>query len=169
MGPIKAELLVQSGARWLGVALDLVGSMVVFSSVLSCLITFEDAEETIGLALNYSLQVPIYLAWVIKFMTDLESCFNSVERIVEYTELDHENLDPCTDTDDITDVEEIKFDNVALSHGDSARPVVHGLNFKITSGLKLAIVGRSGSGKSTIVESLLGMIITLFCDFFKKL
>ena len=166
MGPIKAELLVQSGARWLGVALDLVGSMVVFSSVLSCLITFEDAEETIGLALNYSLQVPIYLAWVIKFMTDLESCFNSVERVVEYTELDHENLDQEEDLaeDDIKDVEEIQFDNVALSHGDSARPVVHGLNFKITSGSKLAIVGRSGSGKSTIVESLMGI---LFCEFYK--
>ena len=64
------------------------------------------------------------------------------------------------DADEIADVEEIQFDNVALSHGDSARPVVHGLNFKITFGLKLAIVGRSGSGKSTIVESLLGI---LFC------
>ena len=53
-------------------ALDLVGSVIVFSSVLSCLIAFDNAGETLGLALNYSLQVPIYLAWVIKFMTDLE-------------------------------------------------------------------------------------------------
>ena len=145
---IKAELLVQSGARWLGVALDLVGSVIVFSSVLSCLIAFDNAGETLGLALNYSLQVPIYLAWVIKFMTDLESCFNSVERVIEYSELDKENIvedDDANDNENITDIEiedlYLKFDNVGLSHGDSFRPVVHGLNFEIPKGQKLAIVG----------------------------
>ena len=146
---IKAELLVQSGARWLGVALDLVGSVIVFSSVLSCLIAFDNAGETLGLALNYSLQVPIYLAWVIKFMTDLESCFNSVERVIEYSELDKENIvnedDDANDNENITDIGiedlDLKFDNVGLSHGDSFRPVVHGLNFEIPKGQKLAIVG----------------------------
>ena len=147
-----AELLVQSGARWLGVALDSVGSIIVFSSVLSCLLAFENAQDTLGLALNYSLQVPIYLAWVIKFMTDLESCFNSVERITEYSDLEKENVDEGLEHD-IEDVE-VVFDYVGLSHGDSHSQVVYGLNFKIPSMQKLAIVGRSGSGKSTIIDSL---------------
>ena len=149
-----ALLLSQSGARWLGVTLDMAGSFIVFASVISCLINQE--VESIGLALNYSLLVPIYLAWVIKFLTDLESCLNAVERVIEYTDLEHEDIEENTETEDFKDCE-IEFINVSLSHGDDVRPVVHHINLKVPQGQRLAIVGRSGSGKSTIVGCLSGM------------
>ena len=149
-----ALLLTQSGSRWLGVTLDMAGSFIVFASVISCLINQE--VQSIGLALNYSLLVPIYLAWVIKFLTDLESCLNAVERVIEYTDLEHEDVEE--DTEEVAfDSCEIEFCNVSLSHGDDIRPVVHHINLRVPQGQRLAIVGRSGSGKSTIVGCLSGM------------
>ncbi|MEW2527260.1 ABC transporter ATP-binding protein [Streptomyces sp. NPDC047071] len=44
----------------------------------------------------------------------------------------------------------VEFDDVAFSYDDEGRPVLDGLSFEIRSGETLAVVGSSGSGKSTV-------------------
>ena len=39
----------------------------------------------------FSLLIPIYLAWVVKFIADIENYMNAVERVLEYTDLDKES------------------------------------------------------------------------------
>ena len=48
----------------------------------------------------------------------------------------------------------VKFDNVVFSYGGKRR-VVDGLNLDIRPGEKIGLVGRSGAGKSTVVNLLL--------------
>ncbi|WP_343586798.1 ABC transporter ATP-binding protein, partial [Herbaspirillum sp.] len=51
---------------------------------------------------------------------------------------------------------ELRFENVSFSYGGAApRPVVDRLNLVIRPGEKIGLVGRSGAGKSTIVNLLL--------------
>ncbi len=50
---------------------------------------------------------------------------------------------------------EIEFDHVTFAYGDAAQAVVHDLNLRIRAGEKIGLVGRSGAGKSTIVNLLL--------------
>lgn len=49
----------------------------------------------------------------------------------------------------------IQFSNVYFSYGDDKTPVLQGLNIKIKAGEKLAIIGRIGSGKSSLARLLL--------------
>jgi ATP-binding cassette subfamily B multidrug efflux pump len=49
---------------------------------------------------------------------------------------------------------EVRFDHVVFAYG-SARKVVDGLTFTIKPGEKIGLVGRSGAGKSTVVNLLL--------------
>ncbi|SCK13528.1 ABC transporter ATP-binding protein [Vogesella sp. LIG4] len=49
---------------------------------------------------------------------------------------------------------EVRFDNVSFAYGGE-RPVVDHLNLTIRPGEKIGLVGRSGAGKSTIVNLLL--------------
>ena len=49
---------------------------------------------------------------------------------------------------------EVKFDNVHFAYGGT-RKVVDGLSFTIRPGEKIGLVGRSGAGKSTVVNLLL--------------
>ncbi|MGB6310401.1 MAG: ABC transporter ATP-binding protein [Steroidobacteraceae bacterium] len=53
---------------------------------------------------------------------------------------------------------DIRFENVSFAYGaaaNSARPVIGELNLHIRPGEKIGLVGRSGAGKSTIVNLLL--------------
>lgn len=44
----------------------------------------------------------------------------------------------------------VEFDDVSFGYDDSSGPVLDGLSFEIRSGETLAVVGSSGSGKSTV-------------------
>ncbi|KAM0682737.1 hypothetical protein MDAP_001970 [Mitosporidium daphniae] len=53
----------------------------------------------------------------------------------------------------------VEFSNVTLSYlPDGGRPVLCDINFEVRPGERLAIIGRTGSGKSTLVQALFGLI-----------
>jgi ABC-type multidrug transport system fused ATPase/permease subunit len=51
----------------------------------------------------------------------------------------------------------IIFENVSFAYSEDTHDVLDGATFEILSGAKVAIVGGSGSGKSTILKLLLGL------------
>ena len=50
----------------------------------------------------------------------------------------------------------IRFENVTL--GYEGMPVIEGLDFSIEKGQYLCVLGQNGSGKSTMMKSLLGFL-----------
>lgn len=53
---------------------------------------------------------------------------------------------------------EIQFDRVSFRHGPTSPWLFENLSFRIAPGEKVALVGRSGQGKSTIMKLLLGVV-----------
>ncbi|MEQ9455441.1 MAG: ABC transporter ATP-binding protein [Phycisphaeraceae bacterium] len=45
----------------------------------------------------------------------------------------------------------VRFEDVTFAY-DADRPVLHGINFEVTPGQMIALVGETGSGKSTVVK-----------------
>ncbi len=52
----------------------------------------------------------------------------------------------------------IRFEQVAVSYDDGARPALHDLSFAIEPGEHVALVGASGGGKTTVANLLLGFV-----------
>ncbi|MEM9576896.1 MAG: peptidase domain-containing ABC transporter [Pseudomonadota bacterium] len=52
---------------------------------------------------------------------------------------------------------EIEFDNVTFRYPRSPQPSLDGLSFKVEAGKMIGLVGRSGSGKTTVTKLLQGM------------
>ena len=141
----------------------MIGALIVFTSVTIAVLMTEHSTDpmapaSLGLLISYSLLVPIYLAWVVKFVADIENYMNAVERVLEYTDLEHEEDPrryPIADSTFIKGA--LAFENVSLGYQLDHRVVVSGLNLTIWAGQKVVVCGRSGSGKSTLVMGLMRM------------
>ena len=59
--------------------------------------------------------------------------------------------------DEMTFNRRIRFENVSFSYAGSESPVLSEVNLEITKGSNVGIVGVTGSGKSTLVDLLLGL------------
>ena len=80
-------------------------------------------------------------------MAGLERMFDLVETNVEVTE-------PQTAKQiEIPTIETVTFDNVTFGY-DPTSPVIHNISFKLEKNKRLAIVGPTGAGKSTIINLL---------------
>lgn len=83
---------------------------------------------------------------------DLYRYLADAEEMTEVLSQEHEVKD-IPNAKEISIVRgKIEFKKVCFSYGSSDTEVVHGLSFKIKSGEKVALVGPSGGGKSTITK-----------------
>jgi ABC-type multidrug transport system fused ATPase/permease subunit len=53
---------------------------------------------------------------------------------------------------------EIRFENVTFAYAGARRPALHDVDFALPSGARVALVGRSGTGKSTLADLLMGLL-----------
>jgi ATP-binding cassette subfamily C (CFTR/MRP) protein 4 len=83
----------------------------------------------------------------------------AVERVLEYTVLPSEPLETGSKKpdQDWPRTGEIVFENVSYSYDKDLPAVLKDLSFRINSGEKIGIVGRTGAGKSSIVQTLFRM------------
>lgn len=89
---------------------------------------------------------------------NLSSSFASIERLREYIEKSNrENIgDLKISAFELNEpIKEIKFENVSLSYRDSKKTTLKDISISLPLGKKIAFVGRSGSGKSSLIKLLL--------------
>ncbi len=89
---------------------------------------------------------------LISFMEQFQNGVSGFRRFVEIMEEQPETDAP--DARELTDVRgEIEFKNVTYSY-DPTKEVLHDINLKLEKGRKLALVGPSGGGKTTLCHLL---------------
>lgn len=76
---------------------DYLGGLLVFAAIIASLISIQMNPQKItpsliGLAINYTLLVPMYLNWVVKFLSDMEMYMSAVERVQQYSSLNKEDF-----------------------------------------------------------------------------
>ncbi len=90
------------------------------------------------------------LGWVTSLVQRASA---SQERINEFLNTEPEIKDGPIGGVDLDGT--VKFENVSFTYADSGIEALKNINLKITKGEKLAIVGRTGSGKTTLADLLL--------------
>ncbi|XP_014489002.1 PREDICTED: ATP-binding cassette sub-family C member Sur [Dinoponera quadriceps] len=161
----NAFLILHTSDRWLGIALDYLGAVIVVTAIFAALHSAElypsrVTPALVGLAINYTLVVPIYLNWVVKFTANIEMYMGSVARISAYRNTQPENYheNGLGVPDNWPNKGNIFFDNVSLNYDVDRDPVIANLTLRIPAGQKLGICGRTGSGKSSTVAALFQLI-----------
>ncbi|KAK3021801.1 hypothetical protein RJ639_047156, partial [Escallonia herrerae] len=115
-------------------------------------------ELTTSLLLSLRLQAAPIVSLLGSFLTsftETEKEMVSVERVLQYMDIPQEELQQCQ----LLDPEwpfrgQIEFQNVTLKYVPSSSPALHDLTFTIAGGTQIGIVGRTGAGKSSILNAI---------------
>ncbi|CAH8453684.1 unnamed protein product [Heterobilharzia americana] len=150
--------------RWLALRFDLLCVLfttgVMVTSLLVCIFTNLSASK-IGLMITYGLGFLGLFQWFVRQSSEVQNQMVSVERIVEYTDLPPEVniVSPKTLLNDKWPTSgRIDFQNVSISYDKGCSWAIRNLNLIIEPGLKVGIVGRTGSGKSTLFSAILRLV-----------
>ena len=87
------------------------------------------------------------VGWVTSIVQQAEA---SQKRINEFLKIESEIKNPTSETTDI--VGDIEFKNVSFTYDDTNIQALKDVSFSIKHGETLAIIGKTGSGKSTILD-----------------
>ncbi|KAG7095244.1 hypothetical protein E1B28_006018 [Marasmius oreades] len=148
--------------RWLGVRLDLLGNVLVFGIVLFAS-GFRKAVDPakIGVVLSYTMSITQIFSTMVTQFAQQEQSMNAVERVLVYTELPAEGGETNPSEQPPSswpDKGEIKFSSVDLSYREDLPLVLKNVSFSIRAGEKIGVVGRTGAGKSSLLQALLRLV-----------
>jgi len=156
-------LLFKCGAEcWFGVSMDMVAFLfMVFLIVFAVIFEHTFNPQSIGLLLTYSLQMQFAFYLFLDRVGSFSNTMINMERCISFTKIDSENYEEKIEN--INDLEtidswpskgEIEFKNYSVRYRPDTDMVLKNISFSVEGGQKIGIVGRTGSGKSTICLSL---------------
>lgn len=159
----EAYLVTVSNQRWIGISLDLTGTGLVFIVVMLALTRqFNISAASTGLITTYVLELGNEISDALVSFSEVENEMNSVERVCHYAnELDQEAAYKVVGLGHAPEWPQngvVEFKNVSLRYREGLPLVLKSLNFKVGSNEKIGIVGRTGCGKSTIVNALFRIV-----------
>jgi len=94
---------------------------------------------------------------IIQYNNEFIKCKEPYKRITELLDSDKKNKGYYIPLDN-TLKGKIEFSDVSFKYEKAECNLINNFNFKINPGEKIAIIGESGSGKSTIVKCLMGIL-----------
>ncbi|XP_078398933.1 ATP-binding cassette sub-family C member 10 isoform X1 [Cetorhinus maximus] len=149
--------------QWLDIRLQMIGVTVVTSIAVIAVIEHglkRGNPGLVGLAMSYALSITNLLSGVVASFTQTEMQMVSVERLDEYT-----TEIPIEPQEGIIEIPSswpqhgmIDIKDAVLAYREGLPNVLDGINLKINAGEKVGIVGRTGSGKSTLFLALFRMV-----------
>ena len=114
-------------------------------------------ELTIGVLvafIEYQFEYFVPLVDLTTVYDQYQSAMAGLERMFDLVETNVEIAEPeIGEQIEIPTIETVTFDNVTFGY-DPTSPVIHNISFKLEKNKRLAIVGPTGAGKSTIINLL---------------
>eukprot|EP00980_Cylindrotheca_fusiformis_P015479 scaffold4361_cov123-Cylindrotheca_fusiformis.AAC.1 len=123
---------------------------------------FEIDPSILGLAISMLLQLAGVFQWCIRQSAEVVNLMVSVERVLAFRNIapeasleveGDERLDPSWPNHG-----DIKVNDLDVRYRPALPPALDGATFTIPAGSRVGIVGRTGSGKSTVVQTLFRLL-----------
>ena len=150
--------------RWFGVRIDILTVLLIMFSLFSASISrcvFESGE-LINFTIPLLLTLPSMLQYVVRMSGDIDILMVSTDRILKYCNLPQErNYHTSTVYNQYGPIAtpnassgEIEFKNVYYNYSKELPYSLVDVSLKVPPGEKIGIIGRTGAGKSSLLNSL---------------
>ncbi|XP_063068367.1 multidrug resistance-associated protein 4 isoform X2 [Engraulis encrasicolus] len=153
----EAWFLFLTTSRWFAVRLDGMCSIFVAITAFASLLLHNSLEAgSVGLALSYAVTLMGMFQWGVRQSAEVENLMTSVERVVEYTELENEAPWETEKRPPPSwpNKGQITFDRVNFSYYPDGPIVLKNMSATFKPKEKVGIVGRTGAGKSSLISAL---------------
>ncbi|KAK0616876.1 ABC transporter [Immersiella caudata] len=159
---VRPDYLLMCIQRWLDVVLDLmVPGLAISTLVIAITLKGSTTGGQIGIALNVMLQLNGYLFRLVDSWTRLETSLGAISRLRAFQKdvkpeekLGATVLDPPPSWPAQGAVE---LSHLSVSYKPPTT-VLKDVNYSILPGTKVGVVGRTGSGKSSLLLSVLRLV-----------
>ncbi|KAL7405542.1 hypothetical protein ABVT39_002847 [Epinephelus coioides] len=157
-------LLFNYSMRWLCYLVD--SLCVVMTLIVSLLVVLTSnnfcSAPMKALALCYIIQLTVNSQYLIQAMIEVQARFISVERLLEYItgseSEESQQLQVDQVSEDWPQHGAITFVDYKMRYRPNSPVVLNGLQLHIRAGEKIGIVGRTGSGKSSLAVALFRLV-----------
>ncbi|KAI4966662.1 hypothetical protein ZWY2020_037667 [Hordeum vulgare] len=149
--------------EWLGFRLELAGSFVLcFTALLMVTLPKSFIQpEFVGLSLSYGLSLNSVLFWAVWMSCFIENKMVSVERIKQFVNIPCEaewRIKDCLPVANWPTRGDIEVIDLKVRYRHNTPLVLKGITLSIHGGEKIGVVGRTGSGKSTLIQALFRIV-----------
>ncbi|XP_015900330.3 ABC transporter C family member 3-like isoform X2 [Ziziphus jujuba] len=162
-GYSQTKFYVQGAMQWLGFRLDML-ALITFAFSLVFLISIPEGSidpGIAGLAVTYGLNLNNLQALVIWNLCYMENIMISAERILQYASLQSEPpllIEPSQPDQSWPFHGEVEILDLQVRYAPHLPLILRGLSCTFPGGKKTGIVGRTGSGKSTLIQTLFRIV-----------
>jgi len=106
--------------------------------------------------ISYCFSIPVQFGTFIRTVADTDVKLVSVERLRHYATIQQELVDVGRGAPSYWPKKgEVHFRNVTMKFRDNVHTALMNVSFLVKGGSKIAIIGRTGSGKSAILNALM--------------
>lgn len=153
---ISIEFHNVAANEWFGFRIEIIGTMILCSSALLLVLLPKNIiqPEFVGLSLSYGLALNGCLFYLVYCICQIEQSMVAVERILQYCRIPSEaplELQNKLPEKGWPIQGSISVEHLQLRYLPNAPLVLKDITFSVNGGEKLGIVGRTGSGKSSLV------------------
>lgn len=160
---LKMDFHSTAANDWLGCRLELIGAIVLCGAALMLVLLPSSfiTPSSAALSLSYGLSLNSVLAASVFFSCMVENKMVAVERIGQYIRLPSEAA--LTIEGSVPYPDWPRYGNISIKHLKARyQPtmplVLQGISLEIIGGQKVGVVGRTGSGKSTLIQVLFRIV-----------
>ena len=156
---MKTNYSGQAASQWLELRLQMIGCAVVTGVAVIAVIEHHIAGANpglVGLAISYALGITGKLSGLVSSFTETEKELVAVERVGQYLDQIKQENNKATVTSPYNWPSEgvITMKSVAMRYQDHLPPALKGVSLQTKSAEKIGVVGRTGSGKSSLFHCL---------------
>lgn len=163
LSDIQTQAFVTSNgvSRWTAYRMDMQAFYI--STIFAGITMFYSIPRTPGelavaaLGFQMAMECARHFNTAIRWTFQIELNLVSIQRLLQYINLEPEETDKkFSEQMESISKGDIEFKETEMKYQAHLQPAIQNLSFKINQGEKVAVVGRTGAGKSSVLQILFG-------------
>ncbi|KAK4709004.1 hypothetical protein R3W88_029929 [Solanum pinnatisectum] len=150
-----------SATEWLILRLEIICTIIMSSWMLGMTSLHSGSSGLTGMAFSYGLSLNAILVWCVQCQCTIANSIISIERLEQYMRIPSEESELVQTNHPLPGwpmCGKVEIHDLKVRYRPNAPLVLQGISCTFEGGQKIGVVGRTGSGKTTLISALFRLV-----------